>query len=93
MSDEARMRAALTRINNIRNSIVGHQSLNWSAHIYPLVEALNHAGFEGMKYDRANAAAKWGQEHADEIHRLDYEGRWLASVAATEPLPTSEGEA
>lgn len=31
---------ALGKINAIRNSIVGTQNVNWSAHIYPLVAAL-----------------------------------------------------
>ena len=42
----AAAQAALTKINAIRNSIVEHQTVNWSAHIYPLVAALNEAGYE-----------------------------------------------
>lgn len=49
----AKARAALEKINTIRSSIVGSQALNWSEHIYPLVEALNEAGFVGMPYPRA----------------------------------------
>ena len=48
-----RLRAALTTIDGIRNSIIGAQSVNWSEHIYPLVEALETAGFEGEGYDKA----------------------------------------
>lgn len=44
---------ALTKINDIRNSIIGLQTMNWSEHIYPLVAALNAAGFEGMSYPEA----------------------------------------
>lgn len=44
---------ALTKINGIRNSIIGLQTMNWSEHIYPLVAALNAAGFEGMSYPEA----------------------------------------
>jgi hypothetical protein len=44
---------ALAKINEIRNSIIGLQTINWSEHIYPLVAALNDAGFEGMPYDEA----------------------------------------
>ncbi len=47
------LRAALTKINEIRNSIIGLQSINWSEHIYPLVAALNKAGFEGLGYPEA----------------------------------------
>lgn len=48
-----RYRLALLKINIIRNSIVGLQTLNWSEHIYPLVAALNEAGMVGMEYDDA----------------------------------------
>lgn len=44
---------ALGKINEIRNSIVGMQTINWSEHIYPLVAALNEAGIEGMSYPEA----------------------------------------
>jgi hypothetical protein len=37
---------ALAKINAIRNSIIGCQSINWSEHIYPLVAALNEAGIQ-----------------------------------------------
>jgi len=38
---------ALGKINDIRNSIIGCQTVNWSEHIYPLVAALEGAGIEG----------------------------------------------
>lgn len=41
---------ALLHINDVRNSIIGLQTVNWSEHIYPLVAALNAAGLEGMDY-------------------------------------------
>jgi hypothetical protein len=44
---------ALEQINQIRNSIIGTQTMNWSEHIYPLVAALQDAGFEGMHYPEA----------------------------------------
>jgi len=46
-------RDALAKINDIRNSIIGTHSLNWSEHVYPLVAALEAAGFEGMEYPAA----------------------------------------
>lgn len=55
--------AALEKINAIRNSIIGCQSVNWSAHIYPLVAALEAAGIKGdgyelsRKQEEANLAA------------------------------------
>ena len=47
------LRTALAKINEIRNSIIGFQTVNWSEHVYPLVAALNEAGIEGMEYDAA----------------------------------------
>lgn len=44
---------ALRKINEIRNSIIGLQTLNWSEHVYPLVAALDAAGYEGMGYPTA----------------------------------------
>jgi hypothetical protein len=44
---------SLMKINVIRNSIVGLQTVNWSEHIYPLVAALNEAGQVGMEYPEA----------------------------------------
>ena len=51
--ETASLRAALTKIDAIRNSIIGLQALNWSEHVYPLVAALEEAGFEGMDYPEA----------------------------------------
>lgn len=51
---------AMEEIDNIRNDIVGRQSLNWSAHVYPLVEILNKCGFEGLSYKKAKAEVQMG---------------------------------
>jgi hypothetical protein len=48
-----KLRTALDKINDIRNSIIGLQRINWSEHIYPLVAALDAAGLVGMGYDKA----------------------------------------
>jgi len=42
---------ALNKIDAIRNSIIGFQSVGWSEHIYPLVAALGDAGFPGAGYE------------------------------------------
>lgn len=47
------LETALAKINDIRNSIIGCQKINWSEHIYPLVAALNEAGIEGQSYPEA----------------------------------------
>lgn len=54
-SEVARLRTALTKLNEIRNSIVGVQGFNFSEHAYPMVAALNEAGFEGLPYPEARA--------------------------------------
>lgn len=41
---------ALQRVNEIRNSIIAVQGFNWSEHAYPLVSALDGAGFVGAPY-------------------------------------------
>lgn len=47
------LHGALTKIDAIRNSIVGCQRVNWSEHIYPLVAVLGEVGFEGQDYESA----------------------------------------
>ncbi|BCH56037.1 hypothetical protein RvVAR031_36470 [Agrobacterium vitis] len=49
----AELEAVISKINDIRNCIIGTQSLNWSEHVYPLVAALNKSGFMGMEYPEA----------------------------------------
>lgn len=53
--ENGKFRAALEKVNAIRDSIVGCQCFNWSEHAYPLVAALNDAGFEGQDYPEAKA--------------------------------------
>lgn len=54
-AERDQLRKALEKINKIRNSIIAHQSCNFSEHVYPLVAALNEAGIEGMSYPDALA--------------------------------------
>jgi hypothetical protein len=49
--DEAR--GHLAEISAIRDSIVGAQTVNWSEHIYPLVNVLTRAGFKGVGFESA----------------------------------------
>lgn len=51
----AKLDAALVKVNCIRNSIVGMQGFNFSEHAYPLVAALDEAGYEGLPYPEARA--------------------------------------
>lgn len=62
--------AALEKINAIRNSIVGTQTVNWSAHVYPLVAALNEAGFEGQEYEVARKEACTLIEQRDKLQAV-----------------------
>lgn len=43
------------KVNAIRDSIVGAQAFNFSEHAYPLVAALDEAGFKGRPYPEARA--------------------------------------
>src|SRR6266404_270285 len=43
---EAKLREALDRVNDVRNSLIGYQGFNFSMHAYPLVAALNAVGIE-----------------------------------------------
>lgn len=54
-SSTSGLRTALEKINAIRNSIIGTQTINWSEHIYPLVAALDEAGMVGEPHDVARA--------------------------------------
>lgn len=58
------------KVNEIRNSIVGYQNVNWSAHIYPLVAALEEAGYKGDGYEKANKMAKTQLECIAELVKL-----------------------
>ena len=49
----ATLTAMAEKVNAIRNSIIGAQTVNWSEHVYPLVAALNAAGFNGLGYEEA----------------------------------------
>lgn len=49
----AELEGALEKINEIRNSIVGFQTFNWSEHAYPLVAALDEVGVKGLSYPEA----------------------------------------
>ncbi len=53
----AALEGALNEIDAIRNSIIGTQQVNWSAHIYPLVAALEKVGIHGQGYEKARDEA------------------------------------
>lgn len=54
-SERDKYKEALDRINDIRNSIIAHQTVNFSEHVYPLVKHLDAAGIKGMHYPDALA--------------------------------------
>lgn len=84
----AQARAALATINVIRNSIIGSQSINWSEHIYPLVAALNAAGFPGESYPvaRENFGTLAERAFAAEAELAQARER----IAAAQPKPRDE---
>jgi hypothetical protein len=50
-ADVERLEKLGSAVNVIRNSIVGMQGFNFSEHAYPLVAALEEAGFKGDGYE------------------------------------------
>lgn len=54
-TERDRYATALQKINEIRNSIVGCQNFGFSEHAYPLVAALDEAGYVGLPYPEAQA--------------------------------------
>lgn len=50
----AKLETLATKVDAIRNSIVGCQGFNFSEHAYPLVAALKEAGYEGQGYEIAS---------------------------------------
>ncbi len=61
---------ALRAINDIRNSIIALATMNWSAHIYPLVAALNEAGYESDDYEEAKAKAQTLIDQRDRAFKM-----------------------
>lgn len=82
------LEGALTKIDAIRNSIIGCQSVNWSEHIYPLVAALNEAGFEGQEYESAREGVGTLIDRANASEFVCA----LALALLTPPAPHSDGE-
>jgi hypothetical protein len=68
------------KVNAIRNSIIGAQRMNWSEHAYPLVAALDEAGFVGLEYPkaRANVGTLIEQIKAAEAERDRYRDALIA---------------
>ncbi len=62
-----RLHGALEKIDGIRNDVIGRQHMGWSAHIYPLVVALNEAGFKGAGYDKAREKVEATMRSAREM--------------------------
>jgi malonyl CoA-acyl carrier protein transacylase len=60
-----RFKSVIQMIDDIRNSIVAFQTVNWSEHIYPLVTILEAAGFKGMEYPAAKDKFKPILERAE----------------------------
>lgn len=55
--ENAQLKKFAMEVDEIRNSIIGTQTVNWSAHIYPLVAALQEIGYVGESYEEARAKA------------------------------------
>lgn len=64
-----RAESALSKINEIRNSIIGLQTVSWSEHIYPLVASLDQAGMAGMSHAEAKPKYATLLERAEQAER------------------------
>lgn len=53
MDENEKLKTALQKISDIRDSIIGGQLFNWSEHAYPLVAALDEVGYPGVGYEIA----------------------------------------
>lgn len=82
------LEAALTKIDAIRNSIIGCQRVNFSEHVYPLVAALDEAGFKGQDYEtsRKNIGTLIERTNAAEARAEASEQRLSAALEEVERL-------
>lgn len=87
--DRERKHVALTKISAIRDSIVGMQGFNFSEHAYPLVAALNEAGYDGAGYEitRANLGTLIDQTAKAEAERDAYRAMICDLLASAYPHP------
>lgn len=74
---------ALVAINEIRNSIIGFQTVNWSEHIYPLVAALDSAGIDGLPYEEARKNVSSLIERAEKAEQRVEELEGILAEATT----------
>jgi hypothetical protein len=77
-AESANMRAALQKISEIRDSIIGLQKFNWSEHAYPLVAALDAAGFTGIASERVETVTQALADEFEQIH---------TATSVTAPIP------
>ena len=66
---------ALVKIDAIRNSIIGSQTMTWTAHVYPLVKALEDAGIHGMGYEAAREHTLYHIVDTERMEWLEERGR------------------
>jgi hypothetical protein len=90
--ENARLRTCCETINDIRNEIIGYQAINWSAHIYPLVKALEDAGYRSEEYEMSRAKAKRQCERIAELEAkvAELEAK-VAELTAETPTKSGEG--
>lgn len=80
LTERDELRLMGEKVNAIRNSIVGMQGFNFSEHAYPLVAALDAAGFKGLNYAeaKANLGTMIEQRDKAEAERDELLGRLAA---------------
>lgn len=94
------LETVIAKVNDIRNSIIGCQTVNWSEHIYPLVAALEEAGVEGAGYpsSRANVGTMLertlaAESEADRLRAitLDLQKHYTMATEALKPFAEAAG--
>ena len=81
------LESAMSAISEIRNSIIGTQQINWSEHIYPLVAALNNAGFAGEDYETAKEnMGTLIDQVADMTEALETVLMYMTNVNSVDPI-------
>jgi hypothetical protein len=82
-----RLAKALQAINEIRNSIVGTHTVNWAAHVYPLVKVLNEVGIEGQGYEEArDKACTLIQQRDEALTDCRTMADWIIKIKTTEEI-------
>jgi len=79
------MKTALSKISDIRDSIVGQQGFNFSEHAYPLVAVLGSVGFPGKGYEIARENLGTLIEQRDRAYENGYRDGMIGAKKNPDP--------